>query len=138
MSEIRKKLPLLSSPNKAVRIAGYISYAFVMLLVLVALSNGNEKTSDGVISENAVKNAIYPWGDDDFVIFENRVTVSVDITDPEDRDIAYPFLFEHLFALPEVGQVTIAGYLKDDSGHKEYNDSARETLSRAEWEKRTE
>lgn len=87
----------------------------------------------GKISENAIKNAIWPYGDDDFVVFDDTVTVSIDITDPEDRDIAYPCLFKNLFAIDEVGRVILAGYTKEN-GKKDYQEWDKEILTRQEWE----
>ncbi|MFA6371308.1 MAG: hypothetical protein WCW68_01650 [Methanothrix sp.] len=42
MSEIMKKLPLISSPKKVVRIVGYVVYGFLALIVLGALAPSDD------------------------------------------------------------------------------------------------
>jgi hypothetical protein len=52
---IKEKLPLINSQNKAVRIAGYVIYAIVALVVLGALSGGDKSTPAATTSNDSVK-----------------------------------------------------------------------------------
>ncbi len=132
--EMLKKLPLLSSPNKAVRIAGYGIYALLALMVLGALMGGDGSQSG--LTESKVYNTAFPWADEEPIFINGgNVTVYADVTNPEDVDIAYDRIFKSLFGLDVVEKVTVIGYIVYE-GDELFPDGSTQTMTREEWDER--
>jgi hypothetical protein len=129
-----EKLPLLNSPKKAVRIAGYGLYALLALMVLGALMGGDGSQSG--LTESKVYNTAFPWADKEPIFINGgNVTVYTDVTNPEDVDIAYGRIFKSLFGLDEVEKVTAIGYIVED-GEETFLDRFTQTMTREEWDGR--
>jgi hypothetical protein len=129
-----EKLPLLNSPKKAVRIAGYGLYALLALMVLGALMGGDGSQSG--LTESKVYNTAFPWADKEPIFINGgNVTVYTDVTNPEDVDIAYGRIFKSLFGLDEVEKVTAIGYIVED-GEETFLDRFTQTMTREGWDGR--
>ena len=129
-----EKLPLLNSPKKAVRIAGYGLYAILALMVLGALMGGDGSQSG--LTESKVYNTAFPWADEEPIfINEGNVTVYTDVTNPEDVDIAYGRIFKTLFDLEEVEKVTVIGYIVYE-GEESFPEGSTQSMTREEWDGR--
>jgi hypothetical protein len=129
-----EKLPLLNSPKKAVRIAGYGLCALLALMVLGALMGGDGSQSG--LTESKVYNTAFPWADKEPIFINGgNVTVYTDVTNPEDVDIAYGRIFKSLFGLDEVEKVTAIGYIVED-GEETFLDRFTQTMTREEWDGR--
>ncbi len=129
-----EKLPLLNSPKKAVRIAGYGLCALLTLMVLGVLMGGDGSQSG--LTESKVYNTAFPWADKEPIFINGgNVTVYTDVTNPEDVDIAYGRIFKSLFGLDEVEKVTAIGYIVED-GEETFLDRFTQTMTREEWDGR--
>lgn len=129
-----EKLPLLSSPKKAVRIAGYGLYALLTLMVLGALMGGDGSQSG--LTESKVYNTAFPWADEEPIFINGgNVTVYTDVTNPEDADIAYGRIYKSLFGLEEVEFVRVMGYIIYE-GDQLFPDESTQSMTREEWDVR--
>lgn len=129
-----EKLPLLNSPKKAVRIAGYGLYALLALMILGALMGGAGAQSS--LTESKVYNTAFPWADEKPIFINGgNVTVYTDVSNPEDVDIAYGRIFTTLFGLEEVEKVTVIGYIVYE-GDNLFPDGSTQTMTREEWASR--